>query len=196
MKFAMPAILIAIAVAIFFIFASPVYNELSILRDEEAAYDEALGNSKALENERDKLTAKHNSFKREDLQRLEKLLPENVDNIRLILEIEQLASPYGMALKNVQYSTEAANATPQPGAVAQRDVKTSRSGYGVLDLEFTVSGNYDDFIKFIRDLENNLRIVDISSVEFSSNTSAVAGKSPAPEIYEYNIKIKTYWLKN
>ncbi len=197
MKFVMPAILIGIAIAVFFIFVSPLYGELSDLRGEAASYNEALGNSKALENERDKLTAKYNAFSREDLQKLEKLLPESVDNIRLILEIEQLAAPYGMALKNVQYSAADTNtAVASTTTVARGGSRQARKDYGVLELEFTVSGDYNDFMKFVRDLENNLRIVDIASVEFSSNTSTIAGRTPAPEIYDYNIQIKTYWLKN
>ncbi len=196
MKFVMPAILIAIAVALFFIFTSPLYNGLSDLRAEVASYNEALGNSKALEDARDQLTAKYNSFSKEDLARLQKLLPESVDNIRLILEIEQLAAPYGMALKNVQYSTEDAGVAPAGGAGAPAKAVQSRKGYGVLDLEFTVSGSYDDFIKFLRDLENNLRLVDVSFLEFSSSTGRAVSKTSDPEIYDYNLKIKTYWLKN
>src|SRR5687768_5052524 len=104
MKFVTPLILIAIAIAAFFLLGMPIYHDLTDLRTEIASYNEALGNSKALENERDKLAAKYNSFSPEDLSRLEKLLPENADNIRLILEIEQLASPYGMALRDVKYN--------------------------------------------------------------------------------------------
>lgn len=79
-----------------------------------ASYNEALNNSKALEAERDKLTQKYNSFDPENLSKLQKLLPDNVDNIRLILEIEKIASPYGMVLKNVKY-----DATDKNTAVSQ-----------------------------------------------------------------------------
>jgi len=98
MRFIMPIILITISITLFFVFANPIYNEISVLRGEVASYNEALDNSKALENERDKLTAKYNAINPENLTKIAKLLPENVDNIRLILEIEQIALPYGMVL--------------------------------------------------------------------------------------------------
>jgi Tfp pilus assembly protein PilO len=197
----MPIILIGIAASLFFMFTNPIYNDISILKTTLASYNEALDNSKALENERDKLTAKYNAINPDDLTKLQKLLPENVDNIRLILEIEQIALPYGMALKNVQYdSTDTTNAgTNAAGAIAGGVAAKPNSSkdYGTLDLEFSTSGSYDNFINFTKDLENNLRIVDISSIAFSSDTvTNLNPKVASPEIYKYDFKIKTYWLKN
>ena len=201
MKFVMPAILIGISIAVFFVLTNPIYNEIASLRVQVASYDEALNNSKMLENERDKLTAKYNSIDPDNLLKLRRLLPENIDNIRLILEIEQIASPYGMVLKDVKYSTtndkdntksapSGILGTVQGGGVAQ----SPRKDYGVWDVEFSTVGTYNNFLNFTRDLENNLRMVDISSVQFSSAGSG-AGSS-VPEAYKYNFSIKTYWLKN
>src|SRR3989338_11630243 len=92
-----PIILIAITIAVFLTFTMPFYADIGTLRISQASYNEALNNSKALENERDKLVEKENNIGRENMDKLNKLLPENVDNIRLILEIEQVALPYGMA---------------------------------------------------------------------------------------------------
>ncbi len=200
MRFVTPIILIGIAISIFFVFTNPIYTGISELKNEAASYNEALDNSKALENERDKLTSKYNSINPDNLMRLSKLLPENVDNIRLILEIEQIAMPYGMVLKDVKYSTPDANAALGAGAVVQgsNTLKPASKDYGIFDLEFSTSGTYNNFINFTKDLESNLRIVDISSVAFSSNSAnvGVGGKTTSSEIYKYDFKIKTYWLKN
>jgi len=195
MRFIMPIILIAISLSVFFVFANPLYGDITEMRGRMASYDEALNNSKALENERDKLTAKYNALDPDNLEKLEKLLPDNIDNIRLILEIERVALPYGMALKDVKYNVTndeediAARAVPQggrAGAIANTD-------YGTWDLEFSTTGSYDNFLKFSRDLESNLRIVDISSIKFSSSN---ATKVNSADVYRYDFKIKTYWLKN
>ncbi len=190
-KFITPIILITISVAVFFTFAKPIYTEISTLKTEVAAYDEALSNSKALEGERDKLTQKFNSIGSENLSRLEKLIPESVDNIRLILEIEKLAQPYGMALRDVKYETTEEE-PKEEGIIQNIPVMESNKDYGVWNLEFSIEGNYDNFMNFLRDLENNLRLVDIDSVSFSSN----AGVGPSANIYKYDFKIRTYWLKN
>ncbi len=198
-RFIIPIILIGIAATFFFVFTNPMYNDILTLNAEVASYDSALDNSKMLENERDKLTAKYNAINPDDLVKLKKLLPENVDNVRLILEIGQIALPYGMVLKDVKYNvTNTKAATPTAlGAIVQGGA-TKLKDYGIFDLEFSTSGTYDNFINFTKNLESNLRIVDISSIVFSSDLGSIVNnpKTGSPEIYKYNFKIKTYWLKN
>lgn len=204
MRFIMPIILIAVSIVLFFVFANPIYNEILVLRGEVASYNEALDNSKALENERDKLTAKYNAINPENLTKIAKLLPENVDNIRLILEIEQIALPYGMVLKDVQYDTaetEANNTTGNAPIQGGGITKTTPKDYGIFELSFSTTGTYNNFINFTKDIENNLRIVDMSSIVFSSNNVANVSSNPSSktvstEVYKYDFKIKTYWLKN
>ena len=50
----MPIILIGISVTVFFVFSNPFYKDVNELRGQVESYDQALSNSKALENERDK----------------------------------------------------------------------------------------------------------------------------------------------
>ena len=182
------------------LFINPLYEEISSLRTERGSYDEALTNSKELEKERERLTQKYNTVSMENLERLTKLLPQNVDNIRLILEIEQIATPYGMTLRDVRYNAEtpegtggqALNAGIQGGYV-----QGGSPDYGVWDLQFVTRGTYDNFVSFIKDLERNLRIVDISAVEFSSETAASVSSDPiSSQQYEYRFSIRTYWLRN
>ncbi len=208
-RFILPVILIGISIAVFSMFTSPIYNQMAEFRAKAASYNEALSNSKTLENERDKLTTKYNSISPDDLLKLQKLLPENINNIRLILEIEQIAMPYGMVLKNVKYSVTSDKDTPNKGASSTSTPSSKPRGssllgkdYGVWDLEFSTAGTYSNFLNFLRDLESNLRIVDISSIQFSSgadtklNSSPSSSNSSPSEAYKYDFKIKTYWLKN
>jgi len=200
MRLFFPLILISIAVAGFLTLVKPFYDGIAAIRAQATAYDQALTNSKALENERDKLVRKYNSFDPVDLENLAKLLPDNVDNIRLILEIEKIAAPYGMALKNVKYEAAKAASTasvesPRIGQIegAATVVAASPGDYGTWNLEFSVTGAYDDFLSFVQDLEKNLRIVDITSIDFSSGAGGSGGQD---EVYTYSFKIRTYWLKN
>lgn len=194
-KYITSIILIGSAIASFFFFTNPIYKNVLTIREQIDFYNQALTNSKALETERDKLTQKYNSFDPEKLDRLEKLLPDNVDNIRLILEIEKIASPYGMAIKDVRYDTT--SETKDSTQIVGKNVKAvSSKSYGILNFEFSTQGTYNNFINFIKDLENNLRIVDISSIQFSSSSSSIGLNPKLLEAYKYNFSIKTYWLKN
>jgi Tfp pilus assembly protein PilO len=166
------------------------------LRTEVKAYDNALNNSKALESERDKLVTKYNAIDQGNLDKISKMLPDSIDNIRLILEIEKIASPYGMTLKDVKYEDtkkEEEGTTPIAGTTNE----AINEDYGVWNLEFSTEGSYNNFIKFTKDMEKNLRLVDIASVTFSAADGAGSSKSSiANDVYKYSFKIKTYWLKN
>jgi Tfp pilus assembly protein PilO len=201
MRYITPVILIGIAIAFFFMVTNPIYNDISSKKGEVTSYNEALDNSKALANVRDQLTAKYNAIDSNNLIKLQTLLPDNVNNIRLILEIEQIASPFGMVLSDVKYdaSTPAAGVAAADTATVVQGGNTNTStskDYGTFDLEFSTSGTYDNFINFTKSLESNLRIVDISSVSFSSDTAVSTSKTSSPDIYQYDFKIKTYWLKS
>ncbi len=199
MRFIVPLLLIGISIAGFFILITPKYEEVVVLKAQVAAYDKALNNSKSLEDERDKLIKKSNDISKVNKEKIEKMLPDSIDNIRLILEIEELASVYGMYLKDVRYDDEKKAEEGKPEVVQAGAIDENiNEDYGVWDLEFTTEGSYANFINFTRDIEKNLRLVDISSVQFSS-LSAPASKSATvstTDNYIYTFKIKTYWLKN
>ncbi len=191
-------IIIAISIVGFSAFTVPLYEDLSKERAQAAAFSQALDNAKALENERDKLVNKYNSIKSENLDKLEKLLPDNVDNIRLILEIEKIALPHGMVLKDVKYDSVKKNDAQTQGApipAGSTAAQAMNKEYGQWNLEFSTQGTYNNFLNFVQDLESNLRIVDVSSIVFTSNVGSGLNPSFA-EAYKYGFKIKTYWLKN
>ncbi len=193
MRFILPIILIGIAVAGFFLYLNPWYMQIKEQKAVIASYDTALDNSKALDAQREMLSKKYNSISTDDIKKLSVLLPDSVDNIRLILEIGDLAFPYGMVLKDIKYSAISKSSTDTKALQA---AKQERKDYGDFDLEFSTQGTYQNFVNFLKDLEHNLRIVDISSIEFSSEAGGVSLVGAPTNIYKYNIKLKTYWLKN
>ena len=66
---------------------------------------------------------------------------------------------------------------------------------GVADFSFSVSLTYQDFLYFLRRIENSTRVFDVESISFSApNASGV--KDPNNIVYTFNIALKTYWLKS
>ena len=53
-------------------------------------------------------------------------------------------------------------------------------------MKFNIVASYDSFRSFINDLQESLRIVDISNVSFEATESGY---------YDYEVTIKTYWIK-
>ncbi|MEZ4114178.1 MAG: hypothetical protein R3B65_01875 [Candidatus Paceibacterota bacterium] len=106
MRWLLPLILIGAGIAGFLLITQPIYDEATTLKIEADKYNEALANAKILQSERDRLTEKFNSFQEGDLARLKKIVPDSVDNIKLILEIQEVAQERGILVKNVEFEPE------------------------------------------------------------------------------------------
>ncbi len=193
----LPITLILASIAVFLVVIMPTYKKVADLRAQVSEKNNALDQARVLEKEREQLTNKYNEISLENRERLEKLLPDNVDNIRLILEINDVvASAYGMTLKDIKYDSNDNSKKTQnaSGASVAQATPNDTNPYGVWNLEFSTEGSYDNFLNFINALEHNLRMVDIASISFDSNVEK--DKKNPGDVYKYSFKIKTYWLKN
>lgn len=180
MKFLTPIILILASLGLFFWAIDPQFQAIGVKRTELAQYTEALGKSKRLRDIRDTLDTKYKSISDTDLDRINKALPDSVDNVRLILDIDSIAGRHGMKIQNIKLSDTPA-AAPQTASVL-----ANTSKYGTMSLGFSVDSSYDNFINFLNDLEHSLRIVDITSLSVKPEKTGV---------YGFDISLNTYWLK-
>lgn len=165
-------------------YIDPMYVDIKETLKEEERFDKALDKSKELKEVRDSLLSKYNTFSTNDLDRLEKLLPDHVDNVRLVLDIDHIASTYGMRIKNVKISVVD---NRQEGVIGPSDKL-----YESVGLSFSITSSYDTLKQFIKDLEKSLRIVDVMNISLTSSETEEIKNN----LYKYNIELKTYWLKN
>jgi len=186
MKLMLPLILIIAAVGLFVVFTNPTYQGIQALSTQNAAYDDALNKSQELKSVRDQLLAKYDTFSSSDLQKLSYVLPDNVDNIRLIIDINNIASRHNLTLTNVQVGDVAAGSTSGAASPQQAlAVGGSSAPVGSVDVSFAVAADYNDFLAFLDDLEHSLRLVDVEKLSFTTSTGATT---------DYTLDIRTYWL--
>jgi Tfp pilus assembly protein PilO len=170
-------VLIIASIGLFFGYIDPKYTDIQRLSAEKTERTKALNDAEKIVEKREKLLSVENEFSSDDLSRLSKLLPDNIDNVRLIIDIDEVAKKYSMRIRDFKTDT-----------VKDEDiVGTDSSIYGTLSLSFSTSGSYETFGAFLKDLESSLRIIDVTSISFES-----AGNS---NLYDFNVTIKTYWLK-
>lgn len=179
MKLFTPILFVLIAIALFFWYVDPTYVRVQELLAQQSQLDQALTRSKELQDERDKLLARYNTFPQTDLNELQKLVPDHLDNVRLILDLDSMASRYGMRVRGV--AIEGDTSRVQTG-----ELGPNASAYESVVLSFTVTGTYDTFRSFLGDLERSLRLVDVVGLEFRATDTGV---------YDYTFRIRTYWLK-
>jgi Tfp pilus assembly protein PilO len=181
MKNSTATILIVIAGGLFYTFISPQYDQVSALRDQASSYQNVLDNVTALSEKRDELLVKYQGIPKTEVSDLAKVLPDHTDVVRLAMDLDSIAGKYGIAIK--QISTSDDNKTDNTSTIVQA---APASGYNTTTVSFSFITTYDNFRKYIHDVEQSLRISDVQSVSFGTSDTG---------LIEYRVAIKTYWLK-
>ena len=182
-----PIILIILSIGTFFAYTDKNYRGQNLgngdksiqeLQVEYTNYQDALNNDKAIRDQRQKLQDIKGSISADNLTKLEKLLPDNIDNIKLIIDMNNIATKHGLELKGAKLDTSAKTDSAKLGA--------DNSKYGTVGITFSVTSSYDNFQNFLKDLEKSLRLVEITDLSVSGNNNG---------LYDYSVGLKTYWLK-
>jgi Tfp pilus assembly protein PilO len=180
---------LAAAGGLFFFYTKPAYDGVREVQTQIDQYDQALNKAAELQKLKQSLLSRFNAFNPADVDRLHKLLPDHVDNVRLVLDLDTLASQHGFALQNVVIN--APNTAVQAGE-EQVTIGPSRQTYDSLTLRFATSGTYPKFVEFINALENSLRLVDVVALTMDVDSAGGGGSDPS---YRFDITLRTYWLK-
>lgn len=179
----LPIVLILIAIGLFAGYINPVYaTKIIPLKAEIQQYDSTLAAAADFNKKEAQLATERNSIPTESIQRLETYLPDGVDNVQLILDLNALAAKSGMQLSNFDIQNSAASSNASSGALPlQAGGRTIDS----LDLTVKATGSYSAFRTFLAGLEQSLRPMDIVQMTLSDSQTGV---------YTYNITFRIYWL--
>lgn len=191
----MPILLILVSIAIFFVVIDPKYKEVQNLQDQITKNEDTLKLANELRKKREELRERYNQISDSEKFQLQKLLPDNVDNVRLIIDINNIAEKYGIAIQNFNITTseDSKNDVKNLNSEFEDITGDSTLNYpdtskvGVISFTFSVSAQYEVFTEFLLDLEESLRIVDIRSIDIDSSGDS--------SFYDYRVTLDTYWLK-
>ena len=164
--------------------AEPAKRSVVELRALRAQYEEALQKAREVEEARTGLLQAYNAIPVADLERLETLLPDYLDSVRFIIDINTLASGYKMTLKNVSVEDAGLAKGRQGGSTSA--IGPLPKNFQSIGIAFTVSGAYDNFRSFLHDLEESLRLADARKVSFAARPDGS---------YDFSVTIDTYRLE-
>lgn len=182
-------ILLLISAALVYTFILPEYGKVSALRTEASDYQTTLANISELSASRDALLQKYKALSPDDVNRLTDVLPDHVDPVSFALNLDTIASRYGIALKSV-------STTPQPttpdlapdtsGGLGTTLAVPSGPAYGYMDVDIKFVSTYENFQSFVADLEKSVQIIDVRSATFLISETGLS---------EFDVSLRTYWLK-
>jgi len=174
----LPVLALFLAVGTFFVYVNPLWNgKVAELKRGIASDNQALAAAADYTKRQNELAAERDAIDPADLTRLETLLPDSVDNVGLILDLNALAARSGLSLSNIDVANSA------QGTAAQ---DTASDPVGAVDLSVTAIGTYGGLKEFLDGVEHSARILDIEDL-------AVKGSQTG--VYNYQMTIRLYWLR-
>ncbi|HMP67281.1 MAG TPA: hypothetical protein PKA60_00845 [Candidatus Paceibacterota bacterium] len=194
MKSFTPLLLIALSVGLFFAFIDPQYSEIKTIRERININKLTIESGNQLRDKQVKISDDYKQISQERRDDLNKILPDAVDNVRLILdinniasEINELATDGGINILNINVGGDR-QASGQDSRQIVQGVGTAT--FGTVQLGFSIEGGYESFKEFLRQLEKSLRIVDV--IDYSIGSGKIVN---GRQVFSYSITINTYWLR-
>jgi hypothetical protein len=190
-------IAIVLAAGIYFTFTSKLINEVKAVREVNSQYISAIANAEQLLSVRESTLKAYNSISEDDRLKLEKMVPDNVDNIRLVIDLKAVGARHGFNIQGIKAAvvgsvskqpaaavlpSTADNQNPRAGITSFTPVTTPET----INVSFELDAPYLEFISFLQDIEANLRIMDITHLSVTVNDTGQ---------YHFIVELKTYWLK-
>lgn len=181
MKNIISIIIIIASIGIFFGYIKPQFTVIKERQDELKSYNDTLTQAEEMEKEIEVFSNKIASLNSEDMDKLEKLLPDTVSNVNLIIDINNIASNSGLTIRNIELEQ------PKTDGENKTEARSNSNLYDSIDLSFEVNASYASFQNFLRSLEKSLRLVDITAISFTPTDTT--------ERYVFKVTLRTYWLK-
>ncbi len=184
--------LVLAALGLFFGYVMPTYSgTITESKNQIQSYDSALAAATLFTKKENLLIAQRNAISPQSLDSLNSYMPDGVDNIQLILDLDALAARSGLTLSNFTIqdnsSATASSQNPLSAALDTSAIPLQSTGLtNSLDLSVGATGTYSAFLTFLTSAEQSLRPLDITKIDLKSSKTGV---------YNYTITFRIYWLK-
>ncbi len=190
-------ILIIISIGVYFTVTSSMVDDAKAVKAVNDQYSAALSSADQLVSARDRVLAQYNAISAGDRDKLDKMIPSTVDNIRLIIDLNNVAVRHGFTLPDVK--AIAGTASKTTGSVATRAPAGLNGGPSTLSaasfaaptldtvtISFTATAEYNQFVSFLQDIEANLRVMNLTHLTVVATDNG---------LYTYQVQLQTYWLR-
>lgn len=182
----LPALALIVAIAIFFIYVNPTWSgKIVEAKTAIASDDQALAAATTYTTQQNQLAAARNEIDPANLARLNTLLPDSVDNVGLILDLNALAARSGLTLSNIDVMTNAASTGSDTNA-AGTVPSSGTDPIGSVSLSLSAVGSYSALKTFLVGVEKSQRLLDVQDLIIRGSDTGV---------YNYQMRVSFYWLR-
>lgn len=178
-----PTLSVLAALALFFFFINPRMDAVNVLRVEIGTYQSTIQRYNTFNQKVQTLLAAKENISVADRERLDRMLPVRADGTRTLVDLETMAKANGLFFGNVVAEKSEPILLPETamqylGAEDQGKLMLMRN-----PISFEVIGTYDQFKRFLDQLESNLELMEITDMTLTSATD---------NFQQFSITLQTY----
>lgn len=198
-KLIVSLISLAVSLALVFFCITPLWSSIQVLRSEQSEKQEEVDGLEELSARIQQLDQEYQDLG-EDANKFFLALPEEEDIPRLLIQFESLAQSNGLLLESIRFSSVQSD---QDLRLPYRQLLTEQSGqpqttgsaFDKMSVDLQVSGSYEAFKNYLRNLENNVRSMDVYMMDFSTRSGSGEEVLGAMVIFEFNLGVNVYFAK-
>lgn len=176
-------VLLVAAIGLFFNFL--LMPKRHALSEQQAVLGQLTAQNDGIQKNRTDLDALISKMKaaKQDLSTLDDALPLNSRITTTHVLLDSLIASSGLTLSSI--STDADDSVIAAGNQAEiSNPFASQRQLKVVSVNLGVTGSMDQFLSFLRSLENSARIIDVSGLEITGNKNNLAA---------FKLTLKTYF---
>lgn len=178
-----PFLALLVAAGIFFGYVSPAWSgSIAEKKAAIASSEKTLLAAASFLAHQDELMKARDAMDPTNLERLAKLLPDSVNNVGLILDLNALAARSGLVVSNIDVSTPTPVSATADGFGPAEYVSPEQS----VTISLSAVGPYSALKTFLAGVEKSGRLLDVQDLAIQGSETGV---------YTYRMKIRIYWLR-
>lgn len=185
----LPFFALMIAVAIFFAYVNPVWTgPIAAAKTAIANDNAALSAAAAYTTRENQLAAQEAAIDPTNLAELTTMLPDSVDNVGIIVDINALAARSGILISNIDVASDNSTASADTSDTSSDGTPSTGSTdpVGSVDLSLSGVGTYAALQAFLTGIEHSTRLLDVRNLQVGGSDTGV---------YDYQMTMRLYWLQ-
>lgn len=170
--------------AIYFMFISPQWNEVSGLRSDLSSRNEEHSKMEELRQTFDTLKAKYVNMVEDGLgDEINAIIPRREEIPEVLVQLEAIAAQTGsggVVMRKIDFGIKSAQ---------------TKDALGILTIDVQLSASYEAFKEYLNRISKNMRLFDITAFSFSSKISEEEAVEGEEKIYDFQFKASAYFQK-
>jgi Tfp pilus assembly protein PilO len=181
----LPFLALILSLGIFFAYINPTWTgPIATAKAAIASDNASLAAASQYNAQASQLATEEAAINPTDLTDLSNMLPDSVDNVGMILDINALAARSGLLLSNINVTQNSSSNSSSPSAANPSG--STADTVGSVQLSLSAVGSYEAFQQFLTGIESSQRLLNVQSINVAGSNTGV---------YTYQVTMNLYWLQ-